>query len=464
MSSEAASGTGGGKPPEGVTSRSSRRLGLGAEEDLLGRKPTNGEPRSSAKELLTAVASRVQERFAERQQILSFGEFLEQIAREPRTRVRGAAQYVRDMFDYYGTRQVRGVEGPIRRFNLFDAPMSGGRDKVWGQEEAQNEVYKHLTAFCEKGRIDKLIMLHGPNGSAKSTFMAVIMSGLEYYSRQPEGALYKLNWIFSDNAERDNFGFHKTKKPRTDGSLAYLDPEEITFKLTCELHDDPLLIIPREERVRIIEEAFMRHGLEPRLPEILARGELCQKCQEIYVSLENAYKGDWQKIIQHIQVERLYASKRYRQAAVVIEPQRNVDASSRPLNLEKQYQIPPILNQSNMHEAFGDLIDANRGVVEYSDFFKRPLEINKYLLTTSEKGTISLATYIAYLDTVLFATSNEKNLTVFKRDPDFSSFKGRIELVKFPYLVRWSVEERIYDEHIRADRGQEARRAARLES
>lgn len=458
MSGEAAS-SGGGKTPEAATSRTtSRRIGIGAEDDVgqydvPGRGKKSGEPGGTAEELLGAVSTRVQERFAERQQILSFGEFLEQVSRSPRTHVRSAAQYVRDTFDYFGSRTVRGVEGPIRRFNLFDAPMSSGRDRVWGQEEAQNEVYKHLTAFCEKGRIDKLIMLHGPNGSAKSTFMHTIMAGLEYYSRQPEGSLYKFNWIFSDNAERDNFGFHKTKKPRRDGSLAYLDPDEITFKLTCELHDDPLLIIPRDERVRIVEEAFVRHGIEPRVPDGIARGEVCQKCQEIYVSLENAYKGDWRKIVQHIQVERLYVSKRYRQGAVSIEPQRNVDASSRPLNLEKQYQFPPILNQSNMQEAFGDLIDANRGVVEYSDFFKRPLEVNKYLLTTSEKGTISLANYIAYLDTVLFATSNEKNLTVFKRDPDFSSFKGRIELVKFPYLLRWSVEERIYDEHIRAVAG-----------
>ncbi|MEZ0227787.1 MAG: serine protein kinase PrkA [Planctomycetota bacterium] len=434
-------------------SRAVLRIGIGAEEDLVGRAGNGDGKRPDAHEILGAISSRTQSRFAEHQQILSYGEFLDRVLADPRNHVRAAAQYVRDTFEYFGTRVVRGVEGPITRFNLFDAPFNAGRDKVWGQEEVQNEVYKILTAFCEKGRIDKLIMLHGPNGSAKSTFMSVLMGGLEYYSRQPEGALYKFNWIFSDNAERDVFGFHKTKSPRPDGSLAYLDPDEITFKLTCEMRDDPLLVIPRDERLRILEEAFVRKGIEPRIPDAIARGELCQKCQEIYISLENAYKGDWQKIVQHIQVERLYVSKRYRQSAVVIEPQRNVDAATRPLNLEKSYQIPPILNQSNMHEAMGDLIDSNRGVVEYSDFFKRPLEINKYLLTTSEKGTISLPNYMAYLDVVLFATSNEKQLTVFKRDPDFSSFKGRIELVKCPYLLRWTVEEKIYREHIRSISG-----------
>ena len=428
------------------------RIGMGAEQDLTA-KSTNGEGQLASEDVLSAVSTRAQQRFSEHQQILSFGEFLDRVLADPRHHVRGAAQYLHDTFAFFGARIVRGVEGPITRFNLFDAPFSGGRDKVWGQEEVQNEVYKLVTSFCEKGRIDKLIMLHGPNGSAKSTFMSVIMGGLEYYSRQPEGSVYKFNWIFSDNAERDDLGFHKTKSPRPDGSLAYLDPDEVTFKLACELHDDPLLVIPREERARVLEEAFIRKGLEPRIPDAMIRGELCQKCQEIYTSLENAYKGDWQKVVQHIQVERLYMSKRYRQSAVVIEPQRNVDAATRPLNLEKSYQIPPILNQSNVHESFGDLVDANRGVVEYSDFFKRPLEVNKYLLTTSEKGTISLPNCIAYLDVALFATSNEKQLTVFKRDPDFSSFKGRIELVKCPYLLRWTVEEKIYEEHIQAITG-----------
>jgi predicted Ser/Thr protein kinase len=49
---------------------------------------------------------------------------------------------------------------------------------------------------------------------------------------------------------------------------------------------------------------------------------------------------------------------------------------------------------------------------------------------------------------VLIASSNEKHLAAFKEIPDFASFKGRIELVRVPYLRRWRVEREIYDAQV----------------
>jgi predicted Ser/Thr protein kinase len=201
----------------------------------------------------------------------------------------------------------------------------------------------------------------------------------------------------------------------------------------------------------VLSAAFRRRGLPTeRVPEHALEGDLCQKCREIFDTLLNAYQGDWTRVVQHVQVERFFISKRYRVGAVSIEPQRNVDATSRPIGFDKSFHVPTILSNSALFEPVGDLVDANRGMVEYSDFFKRPLETNKYLLTTIEKNTISLPSYMAFVDVVMTATSNEKQLCLFKRDPDFSSFKGRFELIKVPYLLEFSKEERIYDEQLGA--------------
>ena len=35
----------------------------------------------------------------------------------------------------------------------------------------------------------------------------------------------------------------------------------------------------------------------------------------------------------------------------------------------------------------GDLVDGNRGVVEYNDLLKKPIDAYKYLIATCEKGT-----------------------------------------------------------------------------
>lgn len=400
-------------------------------------------------ELLAEIAAISRERFEARRQILSFSEYFAEVSAGPTLHTRDAAHYLRDLFDFYGEREVRGVRGPQRRFRLFDAEFNGGATRVLGQEEVQNEVYQHLNSFCERGRIDKLLMIHGPNGTAKSTFVECVVAGLEDYSLRPEGALYRFNWVFSDNWERTSLGFLE-KPARQDESLAYAPPEEVTFRLGDELKDHPLLLIPKEDRLGLLERVFAAAAQPFRLPQTLIHGDLCAKNKEIYRALSNAYQGDWERVVQHVQVERISISQRFRSCAVVIQPQRNVDASARPLNLEKSYRLPPILNQSSLHELSGDLIDANRGVVEYSDFFKRPLELSKYLLTTSEKGTISLPETTAYLDMALFATANEKNLTLFKRNPDFPSFKGRFELIRAPYLLQVSQEEQIYASRLEA--------------
>jgi predicted Ser/Thr protein kinase len=103
-----------------------------------------------------------------------------------------------------------------------------------------------------------------------------------------------------------------------------------------------------------------------------------------------------------------------------------------------------------LFEPHGPLVAGNRGLVEYSDLLKRPLETFKYLLATSETGRVALDHFTLQLDVVLVASANEKQLAAFKETPDFASFKGRLELVRVPYLRRASVEREIYDRQVTA--------------
>ncbi|GIW71066.1 MAG: serine protein kinase [Planctomycetota bacterium] len=403
-------------------------------------------------QIVRRVAARVEQEFRQGQIVKSFGEFLEDLYEHPRRHVRNAAQYIVDMLEYLGREPAPPTAGDVRwRYKVFDLPAADGRGRVHGQERAQAELVKYLRHFADKGRVDKLLMLHGPNGSGKSTTVECLIRGLEVYSRTPEGALYTFNWVFSDALERDRLGFGETSVARRTDTYAYLEPEEISARIPCELRDNPIFLLPEQERARVLREAFAYAGLAGTEPPTHAlAGELCPKCREIYDTLLTVYQGDWNRVVQHVQVERFFISKRYRQGAITIEPQRNVDATARPLNPEARHQIPTVLRNTSLLEPVGDLIDANRGIVVYSDFFKRPLEAHKYLLTTIEQNTVSLPGLMAYLDVAMLATANEKNLCLFKRDPDFSSFKARFELIKVPYLLSFSQEEKIYREQLEA--------------
>jgi predicted Ser/Thr protein kinase len=151
-------------------------------------------------------------------------------------------------------------------------------------------------------------------------------------------------------------------------------------------------------------------------------------------------------------VERFYVSRRYRQAAVIVEPQLAVDASQRQLTMDRSISaLPPALQSLSLYEYSGALVDANRGLIEYADLLKRPLEAYKYLLGTVEHSRVSLDNTILYIDLLFFASSNESHLAVFKEIPEFQSFKGRMELIRMPYLLDYEDEQHIYEEQVRSE-------------
>src|SRR5207244_8395601 len=101
------------------------------------------------------------------------------------------------------------------------------------------------------------ILLHGPNGSAKSTIVHCIQAALEYYSKMSEGALYTYAWIFpSEKIAKGALGFGegKSKKVDPNETYAHLRAEQIDARMPCELRDHPIFFIPRGERLRMIDQ------------------------------------------------------------------------------------------------------------------------------------------------------------------------------------------------------------------
>jgi predicted Ser/Thr protein kinase len=177
------------------------------------------------------------------------------------------------------------------------------------------------------------------------------------------------------------------------------------------------------------------------LADWIVDGELCHKCRRIYNALLAASNGDWLRVLRHVQVRRFYLSRRYMVGAVTVEPHLSVDAAYHQVSADRsQANLPAALQNLVLFEPHGPLVNANRGIMEYADLLKRPLEAFKYLLGFSETGEVPMEHFVLQLDQVLVASSNEKHLAAFKELPDFASFKGRVELVRVPYLRRWKVE------------------------
>jgi serine protein kinase len=438
-----------------------KATGRVGERELASREPIAGAVESSqgsaefdAKAWLNQATGEIRDNFARNRRVMSFPEYLTLFGADPARQLRSAGQYLRDVFDYFGSETVRTPRGPMTHWRLFDCPWDGGKDSLAGHEEVQGAVYRLISNFAREGRTNRLILLHGPNGSAKSTFVACMQRGMEHYSTLDDGALYKFNWIFpSQKLTKGGIGFGGGfEHGNSQDSFAYLDDDLIESKITDEMRDHPLLLVPRTKRRELIGRrlsAAKRDGFKP--ADYFLRGDLSHRNRQIFEALLSSYHGDLAKVLRHVQVERFFVSRRYRQAAATVEPQLAVDARSRQLTMDRSLaSLPPALQSLTLYEYQGELVDGNRGVIDFADLLKRPLEAYKYLLGTVEQGRVSLDVASLELDTVFIGSSNEGYLAAFKETPDFQSFKGRIELVRVPYLLDYRVEQRIYDAQIRA--------------
>ena len=407
------------------------------------------------KQWLSQTATEMREAFARKRLLMSFGEYFTLFGADPARHVRSSAGYLRDVFDHFGTELTATPRGQATRWKLFDVPWDDGRDALMGQEDVQAAVYKMIANFASEGRTNRLILLHGPNGSAKSTFVACLQRAMEHYSTLDEGALYRFNWIFpTQKLTKGGIGFSGGvfSPENVSETYAYLEDELVEAKIVDEMRDHPLLLIPRDRRKELIESRLseeIKKGFRP--AEYLLRGDLSHRNRQIFEALFSSYHGDLAKVLRHIQVERFAVSRRYRQAAATVEPQMAVDARSRQLTMDRSLaSLPPALQSLTLYETQGELVDGNRGIIDFADLLKRPLEAYKYLLTTIESGRVSLDVASLELDSVFVGSSNESYLAAFKEVPEFQSFKGRMELVRVPYLVDYRIEQRIYQAQIEA--------------
>jgi serine protein kinase len=424
---------------------------------------SDGHNGFDAKGWLSQATTEIRDGFARNRRVMSFDEYLALFGTDPARQLRSAGQYLRDVFDHFGTVTVRTPRGPMIRWRLFDCPWDGGKDALMGQEEIQASVYRLVSNFAREGRTNRLILLHGPNGSAKSTFVACLQRGMEHYSSLDEGALYRFNWIFpSQKLTKGGIGFGGGFEHGAHETFAYLDDELIESKISDEMRDHPLLLLPRAKRLTLIDarlSAVERATFKP--ADYLLRGDLSHRNRQIFEALLSSYHGDLAKVLRHVQVERFFVSRRYRQAAATVEPQLAVDARSKQLTMDRSLgSLPPALQSLTLYEYQGELVDGNRGVIDFADLLKRPIESYKYLLGTVEQGRVSLDVASLELDTVFIGSSNEGYLAAFKEIPEFQSFKGRMELVRVPYLLDYRVEQQIYEAQIRAAHAESGKHVA----
>ncbi len=242
----------------------------------------------------------------------TFEDYLQLVRKRPEV-TRNAFQRVYDMVISYGTEEYIDNKKKLIRYNFFRDEIDGGKDAIFGLDIPLMRLVHVLKAAAENyGPEKRVILLHGPVGSSKSTIARLLKKGLEAYSRTPEGALYTYDWI--------NLKEH---------GLSQNDVEP------CPMHDEPLRLIPLEWRAKAIEML----GLSSERFKVKVEGDLNPACRFIFRSLMEHYKGDWSKVVKnHIRVRRLIMSEKDRVGIGTFQPKDEKNQDSTELTGDINYR------------------------------------------------------------------------------------------------------------------------------
>jgi serine protein kinase len=112
---------------------------------------------------------------------------------------RTAYQRLYDMIMSHGAEEVYENKDKVTRYKFFTEFAARHGDSVYGIDRSLNQlVHTFKSAAQGYGTERRVLLLHGPVGSAKSTIARLLKRGLEEYSRTDPGMLFAYAWRMPD--------------------------------------------------------------------------------------------------------------------------------------------------------------------------------------------------------------------------------------------------------------------------
>ncbi|NUN50652.1 MAG: hypothetical protein HUU15_17715 [Candidatus Brocadiae bacterium] len=404
---------------------------------------------------------------------LSYEEYLRLAAADPWRHLRTSYQYIRDAILSYGSGAVRDMGRTFQSYSLFNDPFFGGQKRVVGQIRAIAALFKHIDACAKQEEDESIYILVGPPGTGKSRIFTLLEKGLEEYSRTDEGAQYTVNWLFrerfEDEPQAGGMGFQHLKDlNRETGSYAHLPEEEIFSRVECQVRDHPLSLVPRRIRREILHrlvdnrrEALRRDPTDAArtelarldafaVPHKLIEAEPCRNCQNIRDRLLDLYKGDWTKVVKHLQIVRWHSSLEQGRGVAEVDPGVNVETEASAASIDESKAIlSGLLRGLRLYNFHGKPVSANRGLINYQDIFNKSHQQLQHLLAAVEEKTVTFGDVTMKVDYAIFGSTNLPEDRLLEEDALTEGLRDRIEKIPVPYLLNHLEEAEIYEPNIR---------------
>jgi len=317
----------------------------------------------------------------------SFRDYFELVAQNPRIAQLSHAR-LNDMVHAAGIERLNeGTQHEVLSYNFFSS-------ELFGIEEPIARIVEYFKSAAQRLEVRKrILLLMGPVGGGKSTIVNMLKRGLEEWTRTEAGAVYAIK--------------------------------------DCPMHEEPLHLIPHQLRGEIEKH----YG-------IYIEGDLCPQCR---YALEHSYGGRH----EDVKVHRVVFSEKERIGIGTFSPSdpksQDITELTGSIDLSTIGEVG-VESDPRAYRFDGELNIANRGLMEFVEMLKVDEKFLYSLLTLSQEQSIKTGRFaMIYADEVILSHTNENEYIAFAGNRKSEALQDRIILVKVPYNLRVSQEERIYD-------------------
>lgn len=352
----------------------------------------------------------------------SFADYLDIVRANPRV-TRNAHERIYDMILAHGTEEIVIHKEKLTRYRFFDDPIGEGQDAVFGLERTLANLVQILESAARGyGTERRVLLLHGPVGSSKSTIVRLLKRGLEHYSRTDEGALYTFSW----------------KEIQPDGSETLVP---------CPMHEEPLRLIPGEVRGPFLD-ALNADSADPAY-RIAVQGDLDPFCRYHFQKRLAQYGGDWRRVLEDVVVRRLILSEADRIGIGTFQPKDEKNQDATELTGDINYRKIAEFGSESDPRAFnfdGEFNIANRGMIEFVEVLKLDVAFLYDLLGASQEHKIKPKKFAQTdIDEVIIGHTNEPEYKKLQNNEFMEALRDRTVKIDVPYVTRLADEIKIYE-------------------
>ncbi len=362
----------------------------------------------------------------------SFEQYLDLVRGNPRI-TRTAYQRVYDMILSHGKTEYIDNKKRLIRYHFFSDEKNGGRDAVYGLDVPLMKLVNVFKAAAHGyGAEKRVVLLHGPVGSSKSTIARLLKRGLEDYTRTPEGAVYTFQWVFENMT-------------LPDGSV-------LNGHIKSPLNEEPLKLVPSDFRAKVFPELCPpESGYQ--IPEL---GELNPHCRFIFKQLMQKYDGDLVKVWSHVRVNRINFSEKDRVGIGTFQPKDEKNQDSTELTGDINYRKIAEFGSDSDPRAFnfdGEFCVANRGVIEFVEMLKLDVAFLYDLLGATQEHKIKPKKFPQTdIDEVILGHTNEPEFKKLESNEFMEALRDRTIKIDIPYITKLSEEIKIYEKEFNPHR------------